>query len=147
MSSFVINKTEYIKAAGLMYGIHDASHRKSEHFLNHVRYWFKNCYSLNVKSCNWQYDEPVEEDTDEYSEIFEAYKDKGRKIAIGMGEGDVQNINDLRIRLMKFFACVLYQIEDEDCNEYAAWLAFICMEQLYAAEVEQINGWWGEIEI
>ena len=136
MSSFIINKVEYIKAAGLMYGIEDAKVHKHDYFLKHIRYYFCNCYALNVKSVNLQYGHNIAVDDGEYMDVFEEYKAKGRRIANCDGCGDVKNLGALRKRLTKFFECVLYQIEDEDCAEYASWLAFMCIMskfEIYAA--------------
>ena len=147
MSSFIIKKVEYIKAAGLMYGIEDAKVRKHKYFLQHVRYYFCNCYALNVKSVNLQYGDNVAVDDNEYMDVFEEYKAKGRKIADCEGCGDVKNLGELRKRLTIFFQSVLYQIEDEDCAEYVSWVAFMCIKKLCETEIEDIEGWWGEIEI
>lgn len=147
MSSFIIDKVEYIKAAGLMYGIEDAKVHKHDYFLSHVRYYFCNCYALNVKSVNLQYGDNNAVDDREYMDVFEEYKAKGRRIANCEGCGDVKNLGALRKRLTKFFECVLYQIEDEDCAEYASWLAFMCIGKLCETEIEDIKGWWGEIEL
>lgn len=147
MSSFIIKKVEYIKAAGLMYGIEDAKFRKHNYFLQHVRYYFCNCYALNVKSVNLQYDDNNAVDDEEYMDVFEEYKAKGRKIANCEGCGDVKNLGELRKRLTMFFQSVLYQIEDEDCAEYVSWVAFMCIKKLCETEIEDIEGWWGEIEL
>lgn len=148
MSSFIISKREYIKAAGLMYGVEDAKLHKHDYFLKHVHYWFTNCYLVNVKSFGYQYgDENIETDKNDYMDVFEVYKAKGRDIANCNGYGGIKNLGELRKHLTKFFECVLYQIEDEDCAEYASWLAFMCIDKLCETEVEDIEGWWGEIEI
>ena len=80
-------------------------------------------------------------------DVFEEYKAKGRKIANCEGCGDVKNLGELRKRLTVFFQSVLYQIEDEDCAEYVAWVAFMCIKKLCETEIKDIEGWWGEIEI
>ena len=56
MSSFIVSKSEFIKAAGLMCGYEQAKGRDSHKwFIDHVREQFENAYRLNVMSVNEQY--------------------------------------------------------------------------------------------
>lgn len=147
MSSFIVDKVEFIKAAGLMYGIEDAKLHKHEYFLQHVRYYFVNAYKANVKSVNLQYGDNVAEDKNEYSDVFELYKIKGGQIYNGNGNEGIKNIEQLRPKLVHFFRSVLYQIEDSDLNEYASWLFFMCACKLYENTLRNVEGWLGEVEI
>lgn len=82
MSSFIISKVEYVKAAGLMYGIESAKRDSHKYFLDVCRKEFEHVYALNVASVNEQYDhcEPIAPDENSYDDVFEAYCKKGELI-------------------------------------------------------------------
>lgn len=150
MSSFVIRKKEYIKAAGLLYGIEESkgiyTHRW---WLNHIRERFVECYRMNVSSVAEQYgDEDTGDIEPDYDDVFEKYRALGRKIWESNGFGDVpMNRYKLRTALMKFFTSVLYQIENEEMETKAAALFFSCVDKMTYDAVNDIDGWWGEVEI
>lgn len=55
MSSFIIGKKEFIKAAGLMCGYEEAKSDSHKWFIDNVRKEFEHAYALNVVSVNEQY--------------------------------------------------------------------------------------------
>lgn len=159
MSSFIIDKVEYVKAAGLMYGMESAKRDTHRWFLENVRKEFEHIYALNVASVNEQYShhEPIVPDENSYDEVFEAYRKKGVLIGNdGYASSNgitfhevkgVMNKRDLRIRLWHFFRSVLYQIENRAANRMAAAWFFTCISKLYENDLHAVGGWWGEIEM
>lgn len=148
MSSFIISKREYVKAAGLLHGIEEAKRDSHQWFLENVRKEFEHCYALNVASVNEQYDDNEVPEEDAYDEVFEAY----RKLGVAIYEGPalhegVMKMRDLRIRLWLFFRSVLYQIENEAAYRMAAEWFFTCISTLYENDLHAVEcGWWGEID-
>ncbi len=159
MSSFIISKVEYVKAAGLMYGIESAKRDSHKYFLDVCRKEFEHVYALNVASVNEQYyhREPIAPDENSYDDVFEAYRKKGELIGndgytsdngiIFSKAEDVMNKRDLRIRLWHFFHSVLYQIENAAAHRMAAAWFFTCISNLYQSDLHAVEGWWGEVEL
>ena len=157
MSSFIIGKREYVKAAGLMCGIEEAKRDSDTWFLENVRKEFEHCYALNVLSVNEQYNDNCKLETEKYDEVFESYRKMGALIGregyssdndiIYEKVADVMDKRTFRTAMWKFFNSVLYQIEDEACYRVVAGWFYICLKKLYESEVEAVEGWWGEIEL
>ena len=146
MSSFIISKKEYIKAAGLVCGVASCSkYGGSPVFCANVKKQFEHIYNLNVYSWCEQYDEDVKEDTCDYESVFNDYKALGRRIY--MGCESKMSLDMLRYSLIKFFGSITYQIENEDANMEAASYLFACVEMLYQDKTDDVNGFWGSIDI
>jgi hypothetical protein len=146
MSSFIINKKEYIKAAGLVCGVASCSkYGGSPTFCANVKKQFEHIYKLNVYSWCEQYDEDIAEDTCDYESVFNDYKALGRRIY--MDEDVNVRPYQLRYSLIKFFGSITYQIENEDANMEAASYLFACVEMLYQDKTDDIEGFWGSIDI
>ena len=147
MSSFVINKSEYVRAAGLMYGI-EASRRGNAHgyFLDNVRKNFVKCYELNVDSVNEQYNDNAEKDGCEYEYEFQQFCKIGERIKCGFYDVKM-TFEELRINLMHFFRSVLYQIENKEMSQFVGAFFFECASKLFGDELYAAEGWWGSIEI
>lgn len=148
MSSFIVSKREYVKAAGLMYGIEESKRDQHQYFLNVCRKEFEHCYALNVISVNEQYGENVEPDEESYDEEFEKYRKIGQRIYEGpaLHEG-VMSLSELRIKLWCFFRSVLYQVENDACSRAVSEWFFTCTSKLYERELHAVEGWWGEVEM
>lgn len=142
MSSFVINKSEYVKAAGLMYGIEASKNLPNKYFLENVRKNFVKCYELNVDSVNEQYGDKSGKDGADYDNLFDMY----RQIGVNISYSEAQ-FSELRIRIIKFFRSVLYQIENEKMSQFVAAFFFECTSKLFNSEVCEVEGWWGDIEL
>lgn len=148
MSSYIISKREYVKVAGLMYGIEQAKRDRHQWFLDNVRKEFEHCYALNVTSVNEQYDDNEMPETEEYDDVFEDYRKLGVAIYEGPALHDgVMKMRDLRVRLWVFFRSVLYQIENDAAHRMAAEWFFTCISKLYENDLHAVEGWWGEVEI
>lgn len=145
MSSFVISKTEYIKAAGLMYGIAKARRYSHKYFLENIKEWFAKCYELNIESVNEQYGKDCIPNPCTYDDIFKGYCKIGEEI--WRGERADITPQALRIRLIKFFMSVRYQIENKAAARYVSQIFFDCMAKFFDDELQDVDGWWGEIEI
>jgi hypothetical protein len=141
MSSFVINKFEYVKAAGLMYGIASAERYPHTWFLNNVYNWFVKAYELNVASVNEQYHDNSGVDGNSYDELFEVYKEKGRVLRCRD-----YHLRNIRPKLLNFFDSVLYQIENMEFNKEVSFIFYQCAKKLYKSETDDLEGWWGEVE-
>lgn len=149
MSSFVIDKIEFVKAAGLMYGIEESKRYSHRWWLERVRGWFVDAYRMNVSSVAEQYGEEDEGDTEpDYDETFEEYRKKGYRIWSADGWGNVPlTRKELRNSLMKFFQSVCYQVENDEMLTKIQALFFTCICKMSDEDVDDIDGWWGEIEI
>lgn len=157
MSSYIVDKREYVKAAGLMYGIEESKRDSHQYFLDVCRKEFEHCYALNVISVNEQYGDSIVPDEESYDEEFEKY----RKLGVIIGndgyastdgiiykevEG-IMTLKDLRIRLWRFFRSALYQIEDKACGRAVSEWFFTCISKLYERDLEAVEGWSGEVEL
>lgn len=125
MSSFVISKQEYIKAAGYIAGIaagtsigsrefwlYDTIERKNtDKQLYYKR--FSQCYEMNAKSVQEQYkDSEPEQDANEYKKEFETYYKKGYTLNMEDRDTKLRAISGIQ----QFFHSVLYQTENEKYN-------------------------------
>ena len=146
MSSFIISKKEYIKAAGLVCGVASCSrYGGSPIFCANVKKQFEHIYKLNVYSWCEQYDEDVEKDTSDYESVFNEYKALGMRIY--MGFESKMSLDTLRYSLINFFRSATYQIENEDANMEAASYLFTCVEMLFQDKTDDIVGFWSSIDI
>lgn len=145
MSSFVVDKKEFIKAAGLMYGIESSKRDAHQYFLDRVHQMFSECYEMNLASVNEQYGRNDEADPSDYTYLFEEYADKGKKIWEGKVDGMTRK--DIRLRLWSFFRSVEYQIENDPQQEAVSFVFLACLGKLWEDDLRQVEGWWGEIEI
>ena len=153
MSSFIISKVEYIKAAGLMCGYEEAKRDSHKWFIDNVR----KAYALNVVSVNEQYGDGEMPETEQYDDVFESYRKKGALIQREGYASDngiifhkVENVMDkkkFRLSMFSFFKSVLYQIENEAAHRAVAELFFNCLSVLYESDLRSVDGWWGEVEL
>lgn len=122
MSSFTISKKEYIKAAGIVAGIAEASGRgngrrqvwlydyETQRNSTAEDYYrrFSECYTMNAISVGEQYhDRTPETDSNEYRAEFKAAQAAGRKLYFEQGEKLKNAIMELR----QFFHSAIYQTE------------------------------------
>lgn len=157
MSSFIVSKREFIKAAGLMYGYEEAKRDSHRYFLDVCRKEFEHAYALNVISVNEQYDANDEPETESYDEVFESYRKMGMLISTGgyasdngvifSQVADVMDKKTFRLSMFHFFGSVLYQIEDRDCSRAVQAWFYTCLCKLYEEDLRSVDGWWGEIEL
>lgn len=123
MSSFVISKKEYVKAAGYIAGIAESFNRNG-----HNDFWlydtlenkntdtdlfykrFVQIYEMNAESVQQQYgDKARETDDNKYLKDFNDYRVKGKGLMFDAKEQQIQAIADVR----NFFKSAAYQIENE----------------------------------
>ena len=155
MSSFIVSKREFIKAAGLMCGYEEAKRDSHKYFIDHVRKEFEHAYVLNVISVNEQYDDHCEPEEESYDDLYERYRKMGKLIGTEGYEmgvictkvADVMDKQTFRKSMFHFFGSVLYQIEDDACHRSVAEWFFTCLSHLYEDDMRDVNGWWGEIEL
>lgn len=155
MSSFIVSKREFIKAAGLMCGYEESKRDSHRYFIEHVRKEFEHAYALNVISVNEQYGDNQEPETEQYDELFERYRKMGTLIGTEGYEmgiickkvADVMNKRTFRKLMFHFFRSVLYQIENDAAHRAVAELFFTCLCKLYEDDMHDIHGWWGEVEL
>ena len=122
MSSYVIEKSEYIKAAGLVAGIAEARNKWSSEGIWIYDYTenrnataedyyrqFSEIYRMNAESVRIQYNDPTAEQDDEpYSDVFAAARRRGEKAAFQPAE-----LRRILFKLRGFFRHSEYQIEYE----------------------------------
>ncbi len=104
MSSFILDKNEFIKAAGIMCGIEESKRDKHQYFIDNVKRRFEECYELNVDSVNEQYGDHNTYDNCPYQKTFDEYRAKGMRIYNNMLEVDGMKVGVkwLRPRMLKF---------------------------------------------
>lgn len=145
MSSFVIDKKEYAKAAGIMYGVEKLSKFPHTYFLDVVRKKFNELYILNEKSVSIQYKEESCPDECEYIDTFWEYVEKSKQMLN-------DNRKELTFNMMIFFNSILYQIEDEEMHMKASDFLYMCIRKLFESDedykkVSVGDVWWGVIKM
>lgn len=154
MSSYVINKAEYIKAAGLLAGIAEASAGRTHEFwiydfakhrnMISEDYYrvFEDCYEKNDISVMEQYgDKEREADPNDYKSEFEAYKRKGVYLWTS------NKVYTIIPALNQFFQSALYQTEKE-AYSWAMELLFgrIIRELISFTNASSELGCWGDLD-
>ena len=144
MSSFVIDKKEYVKAAGIMYGVEKLNRFPHTYFLNVVRQKFNELYILNEASVSIQYKEESCPDECEYIDTFWEYVEKSKQMLN-------DNRKELTFNMMIFFNSILYQIEDEEMHMKASDFLYMCIRELleFDEDYKKISdgaAWWGTIK-
>lgn len=149
MSSFIIGKVEYVKAAGLMYGIEEVKRHKHSWFLENVRKEFEHCYALNVISVNEQYNTNNAPEEESYDVAFEEHRQLVHTIYKReiVGSDFPVRMKDLRLRLQSFFEGCLYQIENKACERAVAAWFYKCIVKLYEDDVDAVDGWHSRVEL
>lgn len=117
MSSFTINKKEYVKAAGIVAGI--ASIKKlwvydyqSGRNMTKEDYYnrFVECFEMNAISVQEQYsDESPELDSEKYTDVFNLAFDYGRTTAAV----EPHHLSEVIMNLRSFFSSAEYQTEKD----------------------------------
>ena len=145
MSSFVIDKREYMKAAGMMHGIASSAKLPWEYFTENVKARFTRLYELNEKSVCEQYKRPFEGlDECEYQDVFDHYSSFGK--SIWSNKEDTETRAKLRDQLINFFGCITYQIENHDMLNEARAFLYVCLETyLIKLNRDYIADSWGKI--
>lgn len=150
MSSFIIEKREYIKAAGIIAGIAEArklwvfdyqSNRNSNPEDYHRR--FTECFEMNALSFKEQYNEAeVFTDGNEYRQTFKEYLKKGRSLA-----GKPNELKHAIFELKQFMSGAEYQTEKDayffKMQMYFNSILIALMDCLRDHEPES----WGTLEL
>lgn len=157
MSSFIVSKREFIKAAGLMCGYEEAKRHSHKWFIDNVRQEFEHAYALNVLSVNEQYGDNEMPEEKPLDDVFEDYRKMGALIqteGYASNNGvifekvkDVMDKRTFRRSMWNFFNSVLYQIENDAAHRTVAELFYGCLNKLYEDETRDVEGWWGEVEL
>ena len=155
MSSFIVSKREFIKAAGLMCGYEGAKRDSHRWFVENCRKEFEHCYAMNVVSWNEQYDENTVPDEESYDDVFEAYRKEGALIYTEGYAGsvimtkvkDVMDKRKFRKSMWRFFNSVLYQIESDAPHRAVCSWFYNCLNKLYEDDMNGAEAWVGEIEL
>lgn len=157
MSSYIVDKKEFVKAAGLMYGIEESKRDPHSYFMEVCRQEFVHAYQLNVISVNERYRDNAVPDEASYDEEFEEHRQLGKLIGsdgYASANGiiyekvvDVMSLRDLRLGLWKFFDSVLYQIDNDTCHRTVSAWFYTCINKLYTKDIYSVKGWHGEIEL
>ena len=153
MSSFVIGKEEYIKAAGIVAGIKDihndiwmydyelGRNMTADDYYNK----FVECYDMNAISVYEQYkprhdDEILCTDSRDYKATFKAYRAKGKAYAL---RPDALKMAIMELR--QFFSSAIYQTEKESymfkMQMFFNSLLVQLMPYLYRVNRDDIQSW------
>lgn len=145
MSSFLINKDEFVKAAALCAAAQVGIGRPTEVQYAYLKEFLK-FYRWSFISVKMQYCEDIpgsifhsvtDEEIEGYKPLYEDYFKKGRSLK-------AKNPTELRTNLIDFLNSVLYQVEDMNYNTEMGCCFFkiVC-----AITPKPDNGWWGGIDI
>ena len=154
MSSYVIEKRDYIRCAGLLAGIADYYNKTPRELWifdhGHGRNMttpdyheaFSHLYDLNAESVQEQYgDDMRETDTNTYDDDFKKYFAEGRKTAFA---GSVPILKVVK-KLNEFFRSALYQTEKrESAHEMQRF--FWCIMTALISRItsdDETHGFWG----
>lgn len=158
MSCCVINKREYMKAAGFIAGMLDAGKasryglrlfaddRRSEYTPEDIRHDFTGLYLMNVESVrrSWE-DGSIAADPGRYDEAFAEYRAKGYAIALEHYDRKTQAAI---AGLQRFAASILYQLDDDTIAEaaqrYLARLLFNIRNFSDRIPQQHESEFWGE---
>lgn len=154
MSSYVISKRDYIRAAGLLAGIaefynrtpyelwlYDYEHRRNMTTPDYHEQ-FTRLFELNAESVAWQYgDEAPKKDDDRYDLDFKRYMQNGKRDAM---RGPVCVMAWTK-KLNAFFASALYQTEKPDCSrEMETFFGRVIRALLRRVTTDEDSaGFWG----
>lgn len=149
MSSFVIDKKEYIKAAGVVAGIAAASrdfwvfnYEKGRNSTTEDYYhMFCNCYHWNAFSVQFQYNDPEpEDDPNNYMDTFNHYCRIGKQYRY-------KNLKAALIELSDFFRSALYQVEDKDYSQKMELFFSRIIGQIIQVAFTHDHKSWGTLEL
>lgn len=149
MSSYVISKEDYIKAAGIVAGIAEVKelwifdYQKGRSMTTADYYdKFVEIFEMNAISVQEQYgDKEPEHDNNTYMKTWEKAYRKGKQFAY------YENIEEPTLHLVDFFSSVVYQIEKPaymwNVRSFFDRLAVQLFEKAHPHEVES----WGSLEL
>lgn len=167
MSSFVISKEEYIKAAGFFAGIAE----QKNFYKENVIYWwsdnkkriltaddyytaFPQLYDMNAVSVMRQYGDKVKEtDNKDYKRTFEKYKAAATNLYTSAYIGSSSGYSEFKKTVFNFYnftRSVNYQIEDRklaaDANKFLYKCNSMLVGVLYQLEHFE-SDCWGSFDI
>ena len=142
MSSFIIDKREYVRCAGMMHGILDQFREADRMFKVELYDRMVEVYMCNVKSFNIQYDTNEEPEDDEYRDEYDMYRKKGYRL-------DVKETRRMFFNIIKFFRSADYQIEDDECLIKAESIFWDCTSVLVSNIFQSMGNdiTWGEFDV
>lgn len=167
MSSFVISKSEYMKAAGFLAGLAAEKDCYREQLL---RMWnskdnrvmndqdfidaFTTLYNFNALSVQKQYkDNEPEADKNTYAKEFKAAKKATQQMVLDWHLERNRNVEMTIYKFQSFSSSILYQIEDPELSDKARF--FLAKVQMKLFEVlrnfngisEEDTTSWGDFNI
>ena len=146
MSCYIIDKIEYVKAAGLLYGVEEQDRDlEHSHYLAHIRENFMDAYKKNVQSVNERYNEKTQPEEEEYDETFEVYRVLGHEI--GTNTNATMNMEQFRWSLYRFFGSVLYQIGNQQLHMEVSASFYKVMTNLFYEKIHQSGTWCGKVSV
>ena len=151
MSSFVINKKEYMKAAGLVAGLaqelqlwlYDMETRRNSTPEDYRRK-FEECFTMNCLSVQDQYnDDSPYTDSNSYDQEFNEFQKLGKQLAYNGGEVLTNAIRELQ----SFFDSASYQTEYEPYMYKMNMFFNSIIVQLYKKSSHYEADSWSELVI
>lgn len=157
MSSYVIDKKEFVKIAGFLAGLQAAKkynesvlyfYNMETHSLytDHELYIMLNTvYECNVLSVALQYGETPVTDTAAYKDIFETYKHNSYML---FNDSRFTTLKEYYYSFIAFIRCFNYQTEDQFLNEKGMnILKTILFKLSCCIFANNTAGYWGEFSI
>ena len=165
MSSFVMDKKQFIKAAGLCAGLADCqnvfgpvlrlwNYSESRVYLPEDYYKaFVWLYRLNAISVQKQYNDiEIDNDPEDYKELFNEYKAKAKRRYMSGSAGDRETLINAIWTFKNFVDCLLYQVEDPECETKIKGFVYRLehmllgiLQKLYG--IKQDHGWECDIDL
>ena len=162
MSSWVIDRKEYIKCAGFIAGLQKTESRLDKSILwlwnykemrlytaEEIKNEFLKVFACNVKSVCDQYNGwremqlLKEPESKEEKDLFKKYIAKGRELAY-----DKEKLLQAILKFSIFISCFDYQTEDREENEKGmAWLERCLFRVTGVLEKLEDNREWGEFNL
>lgn len=156
MSSFVIDKKEYIKAAGVLSGIEKATRRnyrrrlwvydyQHNDVMQGMRFYdvMDECFQMNALSVQEQYhDSEAWTDSEKYMDVFTAYEAKGSSATFNYME-----LRRIIFELRMFFRSAEYQTEKEAYSFKMKMIFNAIMESLMGFLYDDETKSWSSLDI
>lgn len=137
MSSYIIDKEDYVRMAGTVAGICMAAKCPDRETIDSILYDTEEVYKANVRSYNIQYNTDEKCDNVIYDKLYYEYMNytycipKERKM-------------ELMMDIICFMSSILYQIEDTELYEFVAFKITEMIFMMHRALYPDSTDFWGK---
>ena len=140
MSSYIIDKEDYVRMAGAIAGICMASKYPDRETIDSILFDTEEVYQANVRSYNIQYGVDEKCDNVVYDKLYYEYMNytyclpKERKM-------------ELMMEIIEFIRSILYQIDDEKLYDMARFRLTEMIFMMHRAIYPDSTGFWGKFNL